>query len=1593
MFDFSAACCHYVIIALNRWVDSGLREDIIKQRKLTPYFVSRIPKSWIVASIIIIVFSFLAVFALSKLTASAANTNPSVSIEQCDNGGVGATPVSCDNPGNPNNHWGSGNVNGTKAHWQEGDFLPYRAILKNLNSGVNTVTFSFDTAKSSELKHAIDYLGSFDTTETTGAPTANHANQIDPCGDVFACTPSTPTATALISVPADFTTSYPTACANGTWTGVVAPGAIKAWSAAAGGISAMSINYPDSPIVPNGIGDCTVKFKITFTVAVGTTDVVIAWGGHVASSSNWGAGNAVPTGSPYHMHAGFPQESPVGTFFNVGNQDLALASSAIPPTLTVNKVCVPDTDSGLFNLRVDGTNAGTGANAPCGGTTGAVALSTGNHTVSETAGTDTNLANYSSAISGDCASNGTINLASGDNKTCTITNTLIKANLTLVKHVTNDNGGTAANTDWTLAASGPTPISGASGSGTVTNAAVNPGSYSLSESGGPSAYTASLYSCVKNGGAPVSGNSISLASNDTATCTITNDDNAPSLTLVKVVTNDNGGTATPADWNLTASGPTGFSGPGPSVVNGASFDTGTYTLSESTGPDGYSASSWVCVGGSQNDDQIILSLGQSATCTITNNDQPAHIIVIKHVIKDNGGTAVASDFTMHISGTAGSADFAGAESPGINTQVNAGTFSVSEDGVAGYAASHSGDCSGTIAVGQTKTCTITNNDIQPKLTLIKHVINDNGGTAIVSDFPLFVSGTGVTSGVAHGFDAGSYTASETQLAGYSASTWSGDCAANGAITLSLGDDKTCEITNDDIQPLLTVTKVVINDNGGTAVVSDFPLFVGSTGVTSGAQNGFNAGSYVVSETGKTGYTQTGITGDCDANGNVSLAVGDVKTCTITNDDNAPTLTLVKEVVNDNGGTAVSSDWTLTATGPTGFSGPGPSVGNGASFDAGTYDLSEAGPVGYAASAWVCGGGSQSDSDTIVLGLGQDATCTITNDDISPQLIVIKHAINDNGGQAVAGDFTINVTGTNVSDDSFPGEESPGKTVTLNAGSYSVDEDSFSGYDKTLSTDCTGTIALGATKTCTVTNDDQAAHLIVIKHVINDNGGNNVAGDFTMQVSGTNVSSSNFPGVESPGTTITLDAGTYGVDEAAFTGYSKTLGADCSGSIANGATKTCTITNDDIAPSITLIKSVINNNGGSAGANDFGITVGGSPATSGDSNAVDANTPIALNEAGLAGYSFVSLTGDGKCPSVLGGTVTLDEGEHVTCTITNDDQPAHLIVIKHVINDNGGSASASDFTIFIDGVSVEGDSSFAGAESPGVDKTLTSVGNYAIGEIPGVPGYAGSFSTDCAGTIALGQTKTCTVTNDDVAAQLTVIKHVINDNGGTRVASNFTINVTGTNVSNPSFPGAESPGTTVTLNAGSYSVDEADSLGYAKTLQTSCSGTIALGESRTCTITNNDPVVITRTLGFWQTHITFATAIFNNGNPSAFWTICTGGRDISNIGELMGGFWADIAKTTTKAKRSSLDQARMQLMQQLLAAMLNVQAFGANDGGLIALAKAAYCGTNRSLILTYVSQLDVFNSSGDNNSTTLDIGKADPKTAKNTAVNTLWDNLP
>src|SRR5213078_1407840 len=158
------------------------------------------------------------------------------------------------------------------------------------------------------------------------------------------------------------------------------------------------------------------------------------------------------------------------------------------------------------------------------------------------------------------------------------------------------------------------------------------GTYSLSESG-PTDYTASSWSCSKNGGAYAAATSITLGLGAPGVCKITIGYKAPSLTLNKIVVNDNGGGRAESEWTLTADGGTAgtLSGPGAAgstdVTSGTGFKAGTYSLSES-GPTDYTASSWSCSkngGAYAAATSITLGLGDTGVCKITNDDKPGTI--------------------------------------------------------------------------------------------------------------------------------------------------------------------------------------------------------------------------------------------------------------------------------------------------------------------------------------------------------------------------------------------------------------------------------------------------------------------------------------------------------------------------------------------------------------------------------------------------------------------------------------------------------------------------------------------------------------------------------------------------------------------------------------------------------------------------------------------------------------------------------------------------------------------------------------------------------------------------------------------------------
>ena len=316
--------------------------------------------------------------------------------------------------------------------------------------------------------------------------------------------------------------------------------------------------------------------------------------------------------------------------------------------------------------------------------------------------------------------------------------------------------------------------------------------------------------------------------------------------------------------------------------------------------------------------------------------------------------------------------------------------------------------------GDEKTCTITNDDVAPTLTLVKTVINDNGGELTQTDFPSFVNGVSQAWDVTTVFQANlPLIASETSQIGYTPSSWGGDCAADGTITLLPGDAKICSITNDDAGATLTLVKTVTNDDGGLLTQTDFPSFVDGVPQAWGVATAVTTNvEHTASETPQTGYTPSAWGGDCAEDGTITLLPGDEKTCSITNDDVAPLLTLIKDPTNDGSGTALPDDFEPTVGGVVVVSGESnPYEANLA------YAIDETLLDGY--SFVSIDGDDKCPAElggTVTLDLGDDITCTITNDD-DPSMINLaktsQSAVNV-GGNTWEVVYTITASNTGES---------------------------------------------------------------------------------------------------------------------------------------------------------------------------------------------------------------------------------------------------------------------------------------------------------------------------------------------------------------------------------------------------------------------------------------------------------------------------------------------------------------------------------------------------------------------------------------------------
>lgn len=159
---------------------------------------------------------------------------------------------------------------------------------------------------------------------------------------------------------------------------------------------------------------------------------------------------------------------------------------------------------------------------------------------------------------------------------------------------------------------------------------------------------------------------------------------------------------------------------------------------------------------------------------------------------------------------------------------------------------------------------------------------------------------------------------------------------------------------------------------------------------------------------------------------------------------------------------------------------------------------------------------------------------------------------------------------------------------------------------------------------------------------------------------------------------------------------------------------------------------------------------------------------------------------------------------------------------------------------------------------------------------------------------------------------------------------------------------------------------------------------------------------TRTIGFWQTHTAFTSSVFADKLGGSM-VVGAGShtRTITNLpgngqSRLFGAYYASIPKKTNNSNRIAVDRARMQLLQQLVAAKLNCAAFNCAPPmeDLITAADAAYAGTNAASMISLASQLSASNIAGDALAIPGSFGLAEsatPSTSQTRANKVFWNS--
>src|SRR3989344_515083 len=505
----------------------------------------------------------------------------------------------------------------------------------------------------------------------------------------------------------------------------------------------------------------------------------------------------------------------------------------------------------------------------------------------------------------------------------------------------------------------------------------------------------------------------------------------------------------------------------------------SYNISE-TDQDGWALTSAICTNNSTLS-AITITSDQTTTCTITNTKK-GHIIIDKVTNPEESGQSFSFDANGN-----NYDDFTLTNSDDLNDQeVAPGEYTVVEESLEGWDLTNL-ECDAedttvelenrkaiiNVAAGETVNCTFTNTK-HSSITVIKNVVAPDGEIDVEDDTVFQVHlNEGAGQGVSEGNNVyynnltpgESYLVAEDQNDNYGDIVYSDDCDIS---SLEVGQDAVCTITNIQKKGKLTINKEVDNSHViKDSEASDFSVDIkrGDETVMSGVEFTGNEGNLLVGTTGEIeldpgvysvvetdtlGYAPQYSSG-CQNITITSNSNGAV--CNITNHDleeGKGAITVIKDINNDDGGTAAADDFELKIDKQIGEGCEEncdpesyiPNSGEPTPLNPCTYAVSEMiseelrEEYTQAQAGIVCLKDEASvDANNIVLDVGDVVVCTVYNTDIPAHLTIIKNTGNENYNGTF--EFTVTCVQQNPSIITSLGTGSV--SIDLNKGEYDVQE--------------------------------------------------------------------------------------------------------------------------------------------------------------------------------------------------------------------------------------------------------------------------------------------------------------------------------------------------------------------------------------------------------------------------------------------------------------------------------------------------------------------------------------------------------------------------